>query len=332
MLALAFPGTDAAFNLALEEALFESLSPENPGYFLIWRNAPAVIVGRHQNSAEEVDADFCQKNGIRIVRRSTGGGTVYHDLGNVNFSFLLWVDKNRLANFEEFMDPMVLALHDLGIEAESSSRNDIAVDGRKVAGTAQRRDGQRMLHHGCLLVDADAAMLGRALAADPEKFQSKGVASHRARVANLREFLPAGLSREDYARLVIDAMKKRCARAEGRIPEAVLARAEVLAQEKYRSWDWTWGRSPRFTQKLRRRFPWGRLECLLDVQGGVIRSCRICGDFFALRDVEELEALFSGLKADPASLREALADVPVEHWFAGAERAPLLALLCGETG
>ena len=200
----------------------------------------------------------------------------------------------------------------------------------------QSHDGmfalQRIGIGGAGLHEAVHPFIQIALAADPEKFQSKGVASHRARVANLREFLPAGLSREECARLVIDAMKKRCASAEGRIPEAVLARAEVLAQEKYRSWDWTWGRSPRFTQKLRRRFPWGRLECLLDVQGGVIRSCRICGDFFALRDVEELEALFSGLKADPASLREALADVPVERWFAGAERAPLLALLCGETG
>lgn len=332
MLALAFPGTDAAFNLALEEALFESLSPETPGYFLVWRNAPSVIVGRHQNAAEEVDAAYCRENGIQIVRRSTGGGAVYHDLGNVNFSFLLWVDKNRLAGFEEFMEPMVKGLRDLGIDAESSSRNDIAVAGRKVAGTAQRRDGQRMLHHGCLLVDADASMLTRALAADPEKFRSKGVASHRARVANLREFLPEGLGREECVARIVEAMKKRCANGDGAVPEAVFARAEELAQKKYRSWEWTWGSSPRFSERRRRRFPWGRLECLLDVKDGRILSCRIFGDFFALRDVKELESMLAGQRADAQSLREALADVPLESWFAGAERGSLLALLCGEDG
>lgn len=330
MLALSFPGTDAAFNLALEEALFESLSAERPGFFLIWRNAPCVVVGRHQNTPEEVDAAFCREHGIQIVRRSTGGGAVYHDLGNINFSFLKWTKKTYLGGFEEFMRPMVDALRDLGIDAESSSRNDIAVGGRKVAGTAQRRDGQRLLHHGCLLVDADASVLTSALSADPEKFRSKGVASHRARVANLCEFLPAGLSREESTALIVDAMKKRCARAEGDIPQDILRRAEELAEKKYRSWDWTWGQSPRSSEKRRFRFPWGRLECLFDVKAGRIASCRIFGDFFALRDVGELERLFVGQKADPSSLREALFGVAVEEWFAGAERGPLVDFLCGE--
>ncbi len=330
MLALHFPGTDAAFNLALEEVLFEALSPERPGFFLIWRNAPCVVVGRHQNTAEEVDPAFCREHGIRIVRRSTGGGAVYHDMGNVNFSFLQWTEKTRLGGFEEFMRPMVQALRDLGIEAESSSRNDISVGGRKVAGTAQRRDGQRTLHHGCLLVDTDASVLTRALAADPEKFRSKGVASHRARVACLCEFLPSGLDREECVALIVDAMKKRCALGEGDIPQDLLARAESLAEEKYRSWDWTWGQSPRSSERRRCRFSWGRLECLLDVKDGRVSSCRIFGDFFALRDVEELERFFIGQKADAVSLREALGDIAVEAWFAGAERGPLVDLLCGD--
>jgi len=330
MRAISFPGTDAAFNLALEEVLFEALSPEQPGFFLIWRNAPSVIVGRHQNTAEEVDAAFCRDNGIRIVRRPTGGGAVFHDFGNVNFSFLLWVDKNRLSGFDEFMRPMVQALRDLGIDAEFSSRNDITVDGRKVAGTAQRRDGQRMLHHGCLLVDVDASLLSGALAVDPEKFRSKGVASHRARVANLREFLPAGLSREECTARIVEAMTRRCAEGSMELPPELLARAETLAQEKYRSWEWTWGRSPRFTEKRRHRFSWGRLECMLDVKGGLIVSCQLCGDFFALREVAELEALLVGRRADAPSLRAALDGIPVESWFMGAEREALLDFLCGE--
>ena len=330
MQAILFPGHDAAFNLALEETLFDSLSPEFPGLFLLWRNAPSVIVGRHQNTAEEVDASFCHEHGIAIVRRATGGGTVYHDLGNVNFSFLLWADKNRLAGFEEFMPPILRALRELGVEAESSSRNDISVAGHKIAGTAQRRDGQRMLHHGCLLVDTDTEVLTNALAVDLEKFRSKGVASHRARVANLKDFLPATMLGEDCAVRVMEAMTKHCAEGFWTIPQELLEKAEILAQKKYRNWDWTWGTSPRFSEKRRSRFSWGRLECLLDVEGGVIRSCRLFGDFFALRNVEELEALLVGLKADTASLSEVLQSIPVESWFAGAERAQVLEILCGK--
>lgn len=330
MYALRMESTDPAFNLALEETLFNTLSPENPGIFLIWRNEPSVIIGCHQNTAEEVNAVYCREHGIHVVRRPTGGGAVYHDLGNVNFSFLTWVEKNRISGFEEFMRPMVAALRDLGINAEYTSRNDITVDGRKVAGTAQRRAGQRMLHHGCVLVDVDTSALAGALAVDPEKFRSKGVASHRARVANLREFLPDGLSREACMDMVISAMTRRCAQEERPLAPHLREKAEELAASRYRSWEWNWGQSPRFTEKRRHRFSWGRLECLLEVRNGVIASCRLFGDFFSLRDIRELEAALAGLRADAASLRQALSDVPVESWFSGAEREPLLAFLCGD--
>ncbi|WP_273524692.1 lipoate--protein ligase [Mailhella massiliensis] len=330
MYALRIDSTEAAFNLALEETLFDTLSPENPGIFLIWRNAPSVIVGCHQNTAEEVDAAYCREHGIAVVRRPTGGGAVYHDLGNVNFSFLTWVEKNRLAGFEEFMRPMVQALRDLGVDASYTSRNDITVDGRKVAGTAQRRKGQKMLHHGCLMVDVDTSVLAGALAADPEKFQSKGVASHRARVANLKEFLPAGLSREECMNMVVNAMAARCAQEERTLAPGLAAKAEALADARYRSWDWNWGHSPRFTEKRRRRFSWGRLECLLEVNEGRITGCRLFGDFFAAGDITELEKLFIGLRSDAPSLRAALENVPVETWFSGAEHDELVNFLCGE--
>ena len=330
MYALRIASTDPAFNLALEETLFNSLGPENPGIFLIWRNAPSVIIGCHQNTAEEVNAAYCREHGIAVVRRPTGGGAVYHDLGNVNFSFLVWVEKNRLAGFEAFMRPMVAALRDLGVNAEYTSRNDITVNGRKVSGTAQRRSGQRMLHHGCLLVDVDTSELSNALAVDVEKFRSKGVTSHRARVANLREFLPAGLSGAQCMDMVIEAMTRRCADEERTLDPALREQAEALANARYRRWEWNWGQSPRFTEKRRHRFGWGRLECLLDVRNGVISGCRLFGDFFALRDIRELETILTGKRADAPSLRRALADVPVESWFSGARREELLDMLCGD--
>ena len=321
--------TDPAFNLALEEVLFDSLAPGHPGIFLIWRNRPSIIIGRHQNTAEEVNQQYCSKHDIRIVRRPTGGGAVYHDLGNINFSFLSWVEKNRIGGFDEYMHPMVQALRDLGIDAQYTSRNDITVQGRKVAGTAQRQTGQRMLHHGCLLINVDFTHLSGALAADPEKFKSKGVTSHKARVANIKEFLSDKLSLEECMNAVIQAMTARCSNEKRLLDQEFVTAAEKLADTKYRSWEWNWGNSPKYTEKRRRRFPWGRLELLLNVNQVIIQDCHIFGDFFARRDIEELQQALMKQKSDTASLRTALEQVPVESWFAGADRDELMNFLCG---
>lgn len=165
MLALRIHSLDPAHNLALEECLFDSLKPGEPGWFLVWRNGPSIIVGRHQNTLEEIDEAFIRESGIPVVRRGTGGGAVYHDEGNLNFSFLTTISRNEKAEFAPFMRLMVDALGDLGIQAELSSRNDITVAGRKISGSAQRRSGQKLLHHGTMLVDLNMSVLGRALTA-----------------------------------------------------------------------------------------------------------------------------------------------------------------------
>lgn len=218
MLALRIDSLDPCFNLALEETLFNALEPGRPGWFLIWRNGPSIIVGRHQNTLEEINEDFVRAAGLSVVRRPTGGGAVYHDEGNINFSFLTVVDKNRPPSFADFLSPIVGALADLGVTARFSSRNDITVEGRKISGSAQRRSGSRMLHHGTMMVDLDAGILGKALTGNPDKYRSKGVASHKSRVANLREFLPPDWSRDTCMTRVIDAMARRCATGETSLP------------------------------------------------------------------------------------------------------------------
>ncbi|WP_298065953.1 lipoate--protein ligase [uncultured Mailhella sp.] len=342
MLSLNWEQHDPAFNLALEEVLFDALSPALPGIFLLWRNRPSIIIGRHQNAFAEINAGWCRAHGIHIVRRSTGGGAVYHDLGNLNFSFLLWSGHSRILEPARFLTPVLDALRDVGVEAACSSRNDLSAGGRKIAGTALRRDGQRTLLHGCILVHTDTSALTQALAGDPEKFLSKGVSSHKARVANLCDLLPSantctGESLNDAAaepaevmRRLMDALTRHCAHGVFTLPDELRASASRLAKTKYRSHDWTWGRSPRFSQKFRRRFPWGRLECFWNVREGVIQECRLLGDFFALRDPAELEAHFLGLAPDAHALRAALEPLGVEAWFSGAEREPLLSFLCGE--
>lgn len=332
MLALRIPTLDPARNLALEETLFNALEPGHPGWFLIWRNGPSIIVGRHQNTLEEVDEAFVRARGLAVVRRPTGGGAVYHDEGNVNFSFLTVVDKKCPPGFADFLAPIVDALADLGVSAKFSSRNDITVEGRKVSGSAQRRSGFRMLHHGTMLVDLDTSVLGGALTGNPDKYRSKGVASHKSRVANLREFLPPEWSREECATRVIDAMTRHCATGETTPAPELTAAAEALAAAKYRTWEWNYGKSPEFTERRRKRFPWGALECRFNVRNGIIVHCSLYGDFFSLGDIADLEKQFRGVARTPEALASALAAVPVEQWFAGSERASLLDFFCQGTG
>ncbi len=314
---------DPAYNLALEEQLFLEMEPDQPGWFLIWQNGPSVIVGRHQNTVEEVNGKFVKEMELPVVRRSTGGGAVFHDLGNVNFSCIVPVKTGEDTGFGRFLKPVVAALHDVGVKAEFSSRNDITVDGKKFSGSAQRRNGNVMLHHGTLMYNLDMSMLGRVLAGNPDKYQSKGVASHRSRVVNLKEVLPVEVTVEK----LMDALRQRCSDGEGKVSKETQARAEALAESKYRSWAWNYGQSPRFGSKERARFPWGAVELCLNVEQGRISTCRIQGDFFAMRDVEELEKTLLGLEHKPETVRAALEKTPLDQYFLGCDPAVMLDFL-----
>lgn len=321
---------DPAFNLALEQHLFETLTPEMPGWFLLWHNGPSIIVGRHQNTLQEVNQELVQRFDLPVVRRMTGGGAVYHDAGNLNFSFLQPRDAsssasaNKPLDFAFFLNPIVSTLADLGIRAEFSSRNDLTVEGRKVSGSAQLRRPQGVLHHGTLMVDLDLDMLGAVLTGAPDKYLSKGIASLRSRVVNLSEFFPG----DDAMELIKNALMGRCATSQTALPAATKAAAIALANARYRSWDWNYGTSPAFSARFRERFAWGAVECGVDVHKGCIATCRIFGDFFSQREVSELEALMCGLRYDGETLTAALAEVDDATWenfFAGCDAAAMRA-------
>ncbi len=325
MLALRFDSLDPAFNLALEETLFNMLRPGDPGWFLLWRNGPSVIVGRHQNTVEEVNAELVRTYNLPVVRRMTGGGAVYHDAGNLNFSFLMPAEGRGRPDFGVFLRPVLAALAELGVAAAFSSRNDITVEGRKVSGSAQSRNRHAVLHHGTLLVDLDLDMLGAVLTGAPDKYISKGVASIRSRVCNLSEVLPSGIGMRDLQ----NALAEHCAQGEGMLPGAVLDAAHDLAERKYRCWDWNYGASPPFSERRRQRFPWGAVECRFDVRRGRIAACRIYGDFFSQADISELETRLTGVFYTPEALAEVLADQPLEEFFSGCDAPPMRAFLAG---
>ncbi len=335
MIPMSIATLDPAFNLALEEHLCTTLRPDHPGWLLFWRNGPSVIVGRFQNTAAEVNARFVEQTGLPVVRRNTGGGAVYHDEGNLNFSFIVPRAAARGGtpftdfSFQGFLGPMVQALGDLGVRAELSGRNDILTDGAKCSGSAQRLTSTMVLHHGTLLVDLDMSMLGRALAGDPDKFKSKGLASVRSRVTNLRPYLPEGTGMAELIR----AIANRCAPGQTMlslddVPGAAAA-AGALAEEKYRTWEWNYGNSPAFDEERSRRFAWGKLDMRLSVDKGLITDCRFYGDFFSASDPERVAARLRGLPNRPDCLRAALADAPLEECFSGCDAGELRDFLAG---
>jgi len=329
MRALLLDSLDPTFNLAVEESLFQSVEP-GQSLFLLWRNRPSVIVGRHQNTVEEVNQNFVCDNSIDVVRRMSGGGAVYHDEGNINFSFLVWNGEGCDQGFARFLEPVTEALADLGLHAEYSSRNDITISGRKVSGSAQRRSGSRLLHHGTLLVDLDMDRLGQALSGHPDKYTSKGVPSHRARVVNLKELLPPDWSRDACLERVQAALLNRCARHRVGLSPAQQEAAQRLADSRYRTWEWNYGQSPPYTEKRRQRFPWGAVDCRLEVCRGIIRSCRIFGDFFSVEGVSELEARLTGMANKTQTLRKALENMPLSRYFVGCDPRQMLDFLCGD--
>lgn len=309
--------TEPAWNLALEEAFFSCLEDER--YFLLWQNAPSVIIGRNQNAYEEINAAEVERRQLPVVRRSTGGGAVYHDLGNLNFSFLEHRQESGSIDFARYLAPIVRALKRLGVQAEISGRNDLEVQGRKISGSAQRLARGRVLHHGTLLVQADFEDMTRVLTPDPGKYLSHGVASVRARVANISEFWQPGTDLGTLCRVLCE----ETGAVAGEIPVRILEEAEALRAKKYGSWDWNMGQNPRFTARTCRRFPWGRVDVRLTVDKGVITDCRIYGDFFAVTDISVLEAAFTGCQAEKEHLARALAactaDRGLARWFNGCE-------------
>lgn len=315
MRALVVDTTEPAYNLALEETLFEGLGAGDEGLFLLWRNAPSIIVGRHQCTGEEINADFVARRGIPVVRRNTGGGAVYHDLGNLNFSFIEPAKGEGRVDFARYLTPVCAALRTLGVEAQLSGRNDLEVAGRKISGSAQRLRNGKVLHHGTLLVNLNFADLVEALHVEPEKYLSKGVASVRARVANIAEFCP----RDDLMDDLRAALVQTCADRRMETTPEIRRQAEALADAKYRTWEWNYGASPSFTFHRKERFPWGSVDLRLEVRKGSITAARVHGDFFSAADVEALERRLIGLRHEPACMAEALRDAPWTDWFCGCD-------------
>jgi lipoate-protein ligase A len=320
--------TKPQYNLALEEYLCLRATRDGSRFFMLWQNEPSIIVGRFQNTLEEINTSFVEERRIHVVRRNSGGGAVYHDLGNINYSFVM-PDTGDF-DFAFFTMPIIRALASLGVQAELSGRNDLTIEGKKVSGGAQYRRSGVMLHHGTLLYDADLEILSQALRPSEDKFQSKAVKSARGRVGNIKPYLQTPLSVTEFQDRLQRGIRGLTSLT---LDERALGEVEKLRTEKYSTWEWNYGASPRFTERKKMRFPWGGIEAFLVIDEGKISECSFRGDYFGSSESAEYAPLLSRLAGRPytkESIAQAVDGFDTHALFAGSSPADLIALLAPE--
>lgn len=308
---------DPAYNIALEEYAFKKLLNEEM-IFLLWINKPAIIVGRHQNTIEEINAEYVRENGIEVVRRISGGGAVYHDYNNLNYTIISKEKEEKAFDFKSFSQPVIKTLANLGVEAKFTGRNDLEINGKKICGNAQAYINGRIMHHGCLLFDVDLSVLSKALKVSKDKIESKGVKSVRARVTNIIDELPKKIDVLEFKNLLLEYMKKEYPEMkEYKLSEKEIEEIKKIRDEKFANWDWVYGKSPDYNITRSKKYPSGKIQVFADIHESIIKNIKIYGDFFGIEDVVAVEEALKGTKYKYEDILEKLDTLNISRYFAG---------------
>jgi lipoate-protein ligase A len=317
--------TDPRINLAIEEYLLRHIQVDEP-ILLFYINEPSVIIGRNQNTLEEIDPDYVKANDIHVVRRLSGGGAVYHDLGNLNFSFVT-NGREDLHNFTKFTEPVVRVLRELGVDAELRGKSDIFANGKKISGNAQYASQHRMFSHGTILFDSSIEQMLKALNPRQVQIESNAVQSVRNFVTNIRELLPENLTIAQFKQTLLRGIFESEDIPTYELTDDDWAQIDAMAVKRYFLWDWNIGRSPKFNIQKSQQFPIGKIEVRIDVVEGYIQGVRFYGNFTGQRDVAELEYELVGVRYDPQALRAALRERDIATYFGDLAETAFLNLL-----
>lgn len=319
---------DPRINLAIEEYALKTMDVEKDSFLLFYINQPSIIIGRNQNTIEEINTDYVEDNNIIVVRRLSGGGAVYHDLGNLNFSFLTKDDGESFQNFKKFTQPVVDAMKKLGIDSELSGRNDILAEGRKISGNAMFSTKGRMFSHGTLMFNSNIDSVVSALKVKKEKIESKGIKSVRSRVANITDFMDKPISIEEFRMEIL----KSIFGGEENIQYYELTEEDwkniyKLSEERYQKWDWNYGKSPKFNIQRTKKFPSGFIDLRLEVNKGIMEEVHIYGDFFGVGEMEDIENALRGKRYEPHTIAEVLEKIDIPKYFGGVSKEDFLKLI-----
>lgn len=306
---------DPAYNVALEAYAFQKLTDIDE-IFILWINEPAIIIGRHQNTIQEINKEFIDKNGIHVVRRLSGGGAVYHDLNNLNYTIISNNTQEGAFNFQTFSKPVIDTLAKLGVKAEFTGRNDLEINGQKFAGNAQAYYKGRMMHHGCLLFDVDMSVLGQALKVSKDKIESKGIKSVRARVTNIVDHLSDKITVQEFSDAILAQMKEEYPEMDEYVlSDAELSEIQAMRDNQFATWDWTYGKAPEYTIERGVRYPAGKITTYANVENSTIKSVKIFGDFFGVKPVDDIEKMLEGVRYDYKDVLAALKTVDTSQYF-----------------
>ena len=325
---------DAAMNIALESYLVENRLVDEP-ILLFYINDPSIIIGRNQNTIEEVNQAYVDEKGIQVVRRMSGGGAVYHDRGNFSFCFIK-DDDGSFRDFQSFTKPVIDALHKMGATgAELQGRNDLLIDGKKFSGNAMYAKDGRMTAHGTILFDSDLDEVTNALKVRKEKIASKGIKSVRSRVTNIKPYVDdqyKDLSIEEFRDLVlleIFGVDSRDQVPEFKLTDEIWDGVKEIYNERMGNWDWNYGQSPDFDIEKNHKFPFGFVDFRFNVSQGRISEAKIFGDFFGLGDIKDIEDALTGVRFERSSVQEVLSDINLNKYLGDVSAEELTDLIFG---
>lgn len=310
------------FNLVLEKYLVDNFEEET---FIIWTNNFGIYVGKNQNAVEELNMDFVKENNFEVFRRLSGGGTIFHDEKTVYYSFITKNERTVKDNFIHWNNVIVEFLNTVGVEAELSGRNDVLVHGRKISGSAEHYTKELLVHHGSLLFDTDIPFLAKALTPNKKKFISKAVNSVKARVDNIANH--TDLSVDEFKAELVKFVEKKYNGVKKPITDSEIAETKKLTDELYGTYEWNYGKSPKYSNFKEDKYPYGIISVKVDIKEGYIEDISILGDFFSEAEVTDLEKLLIGCKHDRTEIEERLKSVNIAKYIVGAVDEDLVRLI-----